>query len=146
VAVSNPVSNAVSNALHDVNWPAVRAGALADLAVFVPVVAVYEALHGAGVLHGDAGTVVTAAVAVFVAPVAGGVTAARRDPSSPLTSSALASLAAVLVFVVVRVADALIRNRPTTVAGTVILVMLSVVVGVIGGLVSDRARPGRLDG
>jgi len=136
---------AVSNALHDVNWPAVRAGTLADLAVFVPVVAAYEALHGAGVLHGDAGTVVTAAFAVFVAPVAAGVTAARRDPSAPLTSSALASLAAVLVFVVVRVADALVRDRPTTVAGTVILVMLSVVVGVIGGLMSTRARTGRLD-
>ena len=35
------------------DWRAVRAGALADLAVLAPVVAVYAVLHGTGAIHGD---------------------------------------------------------------------------------------------
>ncbi|HEY2428222.1 MAG TPA: hypothetical protein VGI06_04790 [Acidimicrobiales bacterium] len=136
---------AVTRGTEGSDWTAARAGALADLAVFTPVVAAYEALHGAGALHGDAGTVTTALIAVFIAPLVGGITAGRRDPSSPLTSSAVASFGAVIVFVAVRIIDAVARNRPTTVSGTVILVMLSVVVGVIGGLIGARIRPGRLD-
>ena len=123
-----------------VSGEAVRAGALVDLAVLVPVVAVYETLHGAGVIHGDSGTVVTAVIAVLIAPLAGGIVAGRRDPITPLTSSALASFAAVLAFVVVRIIDAVVRNRPTTVAGTIILVMLSVAVGVGGGLIGRTGK------
>jgi hypothetical protein len=127
------------------NGDAVRAGAFADLGVLVPVLAAYETLHGAGIIHGDGGTVVTAVVAVFVAPLLGGIVAARRDPATPLTASAVASLVAVAVFVVVRVVDAVVRDRPTTVAGTAIVVMLSVAVGVVGAVVdgrwSSRGRP-----
>jgi len=125
-----------------VEWAAVRSGALADLAVLAPVLAVYTLLHGVGVIGGDAGVIVTAVIAVFVAPVVGGAVAARRAESAPLTNAALASAAAVLAYVAFRVVDAVVRNRPLPVGSVVILVMISVLLGVVGGLAADRrGRP-----
>ena len=120
---------------------AVRAGAAADLAILAPVVAVYAVLHGTGTIHGDAGTIVTAVIAVFVAPAMGGWVAARRaPPTSPLKHAATAAGAAVIAYVVFRVGDAVVRNRPLNVPSVAILVILSVAVGLVGGLVG-RARP-----
>jgi hypothetical protein len=117
------------------DWRAVRAGTLADLAVLGPVVTVYAVLHGTGTLHGDAGVIVTAVIAVFIAPAVGGFVAARRAPtSSPLTHAAVAAGAAVLAYVVFRVADAVVRDRSLNVPSVVILVIFSVVFGLLGGL------------
>ncbi len=117
------------------DWRAVRAGALADLAVMAPVVAVYAALHGTGTIHGDAGVIVTAVIAVFVAPAVGGAVAAHRAPvASPLKHAALAAGAAVLAYVAFRAVDAVVRDRPVNVPSVVILVIVSIVVGLLGGL------------
>jgi hypothetical protein len=126
----------------EADWAAVRAGAGGDLAVLVPVVALYTALHATGVISGDTGVIVTAVAAVLVAPVAGGVIAGRRGSgATPLTDSALASGIGAMTYVVFRVGDAVVRGRTVTVAGLVILVMLSVAVGVMGGFVGARTRP-----
>jgi hypothetical protein len=126
------------------DWRAVRAGALADLAVLVPVVALYAVLHGAGAIHGDAGVVVTAVIAVLVAPAVGGwVTARRAPPTSPLTHSAVAAAVAALAYVVFRAADAVARNRPLNAASVIAFVMVSVVVGVLGGAATQVRRPQR---
>ena len=119
------------------DWRAVRAGALADLAVLAPVVAVYAVLHGTGAIHGDAGVIVTAVIAVFVAPAVGGAVAALRGPaSSPVKHASLAAGTAVLAYVAFRGVDAVERNRPLTGPSVVILVVVSVLLGVIGGLVA----------
>ena len=119
------------------DWRAVRAGALADLAVLAPVVAVYAVLHGTGAIHGDAGVIVTAAIAVLVAPAVGGAVAALRGPaSSPVKHASLAAGTAVLAYVAFRGVDAVVRNRPLNGPSVVILVVVSVLLGVIGGLVA----------
>ena len=117
------------------DWRAVRAGALADLAVLAPVVGVYAVLHGTGAIHGDAGVIVTAVIAVFVAPAVGGAVAATRGPaSSPVKHASLAAGIAVLAYVAFRGVDAVVRNRPLNGPCGVILVVASVLFGVIGGL------------
>jgi hypothetical protein len=117
------------------DWRAVRAGALADLAVLTPVVAVYAILHGTGTIHGDAGVIVTAVIAVLVAPAVGGAVAATRGPaSSPVKHSSLAAGIAVLAYVAFRGIDTVVRNRPLNGPSVVLLVVVSVMFGVIGGL------------
>jgi len=122
-----------------IDWRAVWAGARVDLAILAPVVAVYAVLHGTGAIHGDAGTIVTAVIAVFVAPAAGGFVAARRaPPTSPLSHAATAAGVAVVAYVVFRVGDAVVRDRPLNTPSVAILVILSVTVGLGGGLVGRR--------
>lgn len=122
----------------DLDWPATRAGALTELAVIAPVVAVYTVLHASGAVTGDGPTIVTAVIAVLVAPFAGGAVAARRAPLRPLTTSATATAIGVVVYVVFRAADAVVRGRSLSVGAVVILIMLSVLLGVVGGLVGSR--------
>ena len=118
------------------DWRAVRAGAVADLAVLAPVVAAYALLHGTGAIHGDAGVVATAVIAVFVAPAFGGwVTARQAPPSTPLMHAAVATGIAVLAYVAFRLADGVVRNRPVSFPSIVILVIVSVVLGLVGGFV-----------
>jgi hypothetical protein len=117
-----------------VDWRAVRAGALVDLAILAPVVAVYAVLHSSGAIHGDAGVVITAVIAVFVAPAVGGwVTARRAPPETPLKHAAVATGATVLAYVAFRLVDGAVRDRPINVPSVVILVILSVVLGLVGG-------------
>ena len=68
--------------------------------------------------------------------------AARRAPTSPLTHAATAAGVAVVAYVVFRVGDAVVRNRPLNAPSVAILVILSVAVGLVGGLIG-RARPRR---
>jgi hypothetical protein len=118
------------------DWRAVRAGALADLAILAPVVAVYAVLHGTGTIHGDAGTVATAVIAVLVAPAVGGWVTARRAPTAtPLKHAATAAGIAVLAYVVFRVGDAVVRNRSLNFPSVAILVIVSVALGLFGGLI-----------
>jgi hypothetical protein len=113
---------------------------VAYLAVLVPVVAVYTALHGTGVITGDTGVIVTALIAVVAAPGAAGVMAVRRgaESSTPLSDSACASGAGVVVYALFRLADAAARGKSVTVPGLVILLMLSVLVGVVAGAIAGR--------
>jgi hypothetical protein len=119
---------------------AARRGACFDLAVIVPVVAAYTALHGSGAITGDSGVIVTAVLAGLVAPVVAGVTCARTGGSP--RDCALAAGLGTLAYVAFRCVDAVIRSRPVNVPSLVILEMLSVVLAVCGGLVTAR-RAGR---
>jgi len=123
-----------------IDWHAAGVGALADLGVLAPVVAVYTVLHATGVTTGDAGVIVTAVIAVFVAPLVGGAVAARSASSVPLTNATVATALGVGAYLVFRVVDAVVRNRPLSPGSAVILAMLSVLMGVIGGLVASRTR------
>ncbi|HZQ59191.1 MAG TPA: hypothetical protein VFA84_14220 [Acidimicrobiales bacterium] len=121
-------------AVTSLDWSAVWAGTRADLAVLVPVVAVYAVLHGTGTIHGDAGTVATAVIAVLVAPAVGGwVTSHRAPPGSPLKHAATATAIAALAYVAFRGIDAVVRDRPLNGASVAAFVIVSVVVGVLGG-------------
>lgn len=125
-------------ARRGVVWPACRAGALAELAVLAPVVALYTLLRATGVVHGDAATVITAVVATVAAPAVGGAVAARRAPAAPLTNSAVASAIGTGAYVVFRAVDAVVRDQALSIGAVVTVIMLSVLVGVIGGLVAAR--------
>ncbi len=118
--------------------PGARAGALADLAVLVPVLVVYEVLHGTGVITGDTGAAVVAGLAAVLAPHVGGIAAGRKSETSPLRTAAVATFVPILAFVIVRLIDAGVRGRTVTVTGLILVVMLSVAVGVIGGLIGGR--------
>jgi hypothetical protein len=121
-----------------IDWHAAGAGALADLGVLAPVVSVYTALHATGVITGDAGVIVTAVIAVFVAPLVGGAVAARSASSGPLTNASVAATLGVGVYLVFRVIDAVVRSRPLSPGSAVTLAMLSVLAGAIGGAVGAR--------
>jgi len=124
----------------NIDWHAATVGALADLGVLAPVVSVYTVLHATGVISGDAGVIVTAVIAVFVAPLVGGAVAARSATSVPLTNATVATALGVSAYLAFRVLDAVVRNRPLSPGSAVILAMLSILVGVIGGLAATRTR------
>jgi len=119
---------------------AVRAGALADLGVLVPVVAVYALLRGLGVVSSDIGAIATGVVGAVIAPVVGGVVAGGRAPSAPLTNGAAAAGAAVVAYVAFRLVDAAVRGASIHLGTIVILVMLDITLGLLGGLAGFRAH------
>ncbi len=82
--------------------------------------------------------IVTAVIGVFVAPLVGGAVAARSASSVPLTNATVATALGVSVYLVFRVVDAVVRNRPLSPGSAVILAMLSILMGLIGGLVASR--------
>jgi hypothetical protein len=119
---------------------AIRAGALADLAVLAPAVAVYAALRGLGLLSGDGGATVTAVIGAVGAPLTGGAVAGGRATPTPLTHGALAAGVASVGFVVFRLGDAVVRDQPVHAASIVILMILSMTLGLLGGVVGSRRR------
>lgn len=132
----------MSEAPRRLDASAIRAGAMTDLAILVPVVALYAVLRGAGVLGSDTGIVVTAVVAVLIAPAAGGFTAGRRQLRAPLTNGAAAAGIAVLAYVAFRIVDASLRGSTIHPGTILVLVTLSVTLGLLGGYVGFRsARP-----
>lgn len=129
----------MSQAPRRLDPAAILAGVLTDLAILVPVVALYAVLRGVGVLGSDTGIVVTAVVAVLIAPVAGGFTAGRRQLQAPLTNGAAAAAVAVLAYVAFRVADASLRGSTIHPGSILVLVTLSVTLGLLGGYAGFRS-------
>jgi len=83
---------------------AVGAGALTTLAFGVPPVLLVQAVQGGAARH-DAGLrVIAALVAIVVAPLIGGVVAARHQPGAALTHGGLAASAGYAGDVVLAVA------------------------------------------
>lgn len=83
---------------------AVAAGALTTLAFGVPPVLLVQAVQGGAARH-DAGLrVIAALVAIVVAPLVGGVVAARHQPHAALTHGAWAASAGYAGDVVLAVA------------------------------------------
>ena len=127
------------------NRGALRAGATADLLVLAPAAVTYAALRGTGVITGDAGAAVTAVIGAAIAPFVGGYVAGRHLTPTPLTHGSVAAGLASVAFVVFRLVDAVLRDRPVHAASLVILVILAMSLGLIGGLVGGRVSS-RLDG
>jgi len=124
------------------DWVTVGVGALADLAVMVPVILVYEILRGTGVVTsgtGDVGVIVTALVAAVGAPLVGGVVAGRRRPRTPLTHGAAAAGGAAVAYLVFRLVDAAVRGTSLHLASLVTFVIVSVTLGLVGGFIGFRA-------
>ncbi|MHB8465106.1 MAG: hypothetical protein ACYDH6_05880 [Acidimicrobiales bacterium] len=109
------------------------AGAAVDLAVLVPLVALYAAVGGATLVAPIAGAV--------LAPLAGGAVAGRRPTDAPLTHGAAAAALASFGYVAFRVIDAVTRDRPVHPASVALLVMIGVTVGSFGGWLGFRSRP-----
>jgi hypothetical protein len=117
---------------------AIRAGALADLAILAPTVAVYAGLRGAGAVTGNGATNVTAVIGAVLAPLAGGAAAGRRPVPTPWTHGAIAAGVASIAFIAFRLVDAVVRNRPVHVASVAILFILSMTLGLAGGFFGSR--------
>lgn len=122
---------------------AVGAGAAADLAVLVPVVAGYAVCRRVGIVSSDTGVIVTALLGALVAPVVGGMVAGRRAPAAPLTNGAASAGTAAVVYVGFRLVDATIRGASIHAGSIVILVMLDITLGLLGGLAGFRSRTAR---
>ena len=74
--------------------------------------------------------IVTAVIAVFVAPIVGGAVAGRGRPRPrPSRNASVAAAIGVGAYLVFRVVDAVVRNRPLSPGSAVILAMLSVLIG-----------------
>lgn len=107
-------------------------GAAADLAVFVPVIALYLLIGGT--------TAVAAVGGALVAPFVGGIVAGRQPTTAPLTHGAAAAAAASIAYVVVRIVDAVVRHKPVHPASVAFLVILAVTVGTGGAWFGFRLR------
>jgi hypothetical protein len=130
-----------------VDGEAVLAGALADAAILGPVVAIYAALRGLGVVSANGVAVdVTAVLGALVAPLVGGIIAGRRDTTAPLTNGALGAGAASIAYVVFRIIDGAVRSRPVHPSTVVILVIIAGTIGMLGGWAGFRSRPGARPG
>jgi len=91
-------------ATRSIDRRGVAAGALTTLAFGVPPVALVQAIQG-GASRSDSGLRVIAGVlAIVVAPVVGGIVAARHQPRAPLTQGAWAAAAGYAGDVVLAVA------------------------------------------
>jgi len=128
-------------ARRGLDWAAVRVGALCDLALLAPVVLAYALLRGAGVISttANAPVIVTAVVAVVLAPLTGGFVAGRHQPGAPLTNGAAAAAVAAGAYVVFRVIDGAVRGLPLPVATLATLITVSVTFGLLGGLAGFRS-------
>jgi len=128
-------------ARRGLDWAAVRVGALCDLALLAPVVLAYALLRGAGVISTTANVpvVVTAVVAVVLAPLTGGFVAGRHQPGAPLTNGAAAATVAAGAYVLFRVIDGAVRGLPLPVATLATLITVSASFGLLGGLAGFRS-------
>ena len=84
---------------------------------------------------------ITSAVATFVAPAVGGYMAAQRAPEAPLIHGAAAAATAAVIYVALRILDGVINGRSVLAGELVILIQLTVLMGMLGGHVSQRRRP-----
>jgi hypothetical protein len=117
-----------------VNPRIVASGVIADLAIFVPVLVVYViAGHAAGVAAVGSG---------LIAPLFGGYVAGRQPSSAPLTDGAASAGVVAVGYVIVRVLDAVVRNRPVHPASIIFLVIVATTAGCAGGWIGFRARTG----
>jgi hypothetical protein len=107
-------------------------GAVADLAVLVPMVLLYV-IFGGWALGG-------AVAGALVGPVVGGVIAGRQPIRTPLTHGAAAAAAASIGYVIFRLLDAVTRDRPVHVASIVFLVIVATTLGLMGGWIGFRSR------
>ena len=118
---------------------AVRAGAIADLAVMVPVVALYSALRATGIASGDAPVIATAVLAGLLAPLVGGTVAGRRGGPVPLTNGAMSGGVAALAFLVFRIVDGIARGTSVNAASAVTLALIAMTLGLLGGYAGFRS-------
>jgi CHASE2 domain-containing sensor protein len=107
-------------------------GALADLAVLVPLVLLYAVVGGI--------TIVGAVAAALIGPLVGGAVAGRPVTAAPLTHGAAAAGVASIAYVIFRVLDAALRNRPVHAASLAFLVIVGVTCGLLGGWAGFRTR------
>jgi hypothetical protein len=123
-----------------VDRSSVVAGMLADLAVLAPVVALYAALRGLGIVTASGAAVdVTAVIGGLVAPAAGGVVAGRRQTAAPLTNGAAAGGLSSVAYLAFRIIDGLVRHKPLNVAAGATLVIIAMTLGMLGGWAGFRS-------
>lgn len=124
--------------MSGVDRRAVGRGALVDLAVLIPFVALYAIARAFGATTLGTTLVVVATVA---APLAGGFTAGRGQLRAPLTNGAAAAAVAVVAYVAFRLGDAAVRATTVHPVSVIVFVMLSVTLGLLGGYVGFRSAP-----
>ena len=126
--------------ISNLDWRAAGAGALLALAILEPPVEVISTLFAE-----DAGSYwwVVAALAVLVAPAAGGWLAARRRPDLPFLHGAAAAALAYGLHLFVRTVINLVSGDSAAVNPLTTLLIGQIVIslGVLGAWVSTRRRP-----
>jgi predicted phosphoribosyltransferase len=110
----------------------VLAGAVANLAVLTPLVALYAIAGGV--------TIAGAVAGALIGPLVGGIVVGRRPIKTPLTHGAAAAAIASLAYVIFRIIDGVVRSRPVHPASVAFLFVVGVTFGSMGGWLGFRAR------
>jgi len=113
---------------------AVLVGALVDLVIFVPLVVGLAILKHHDIATQESYLWVVAAVAVFVAPLAGGAAAARHRDDTPLMNGAAAAGLAFLAFLIIP----LVAGRGVNAVQALLFLMITVSMGVFGAYLGFR--------
>jgi small basic protein len=115
--------------------PSVGAGALATMAVGVPVAAI-----GAVVLDDGSDVVFFFALLALLGFIAGGYVAGFRQPDSPMAHGAVAALAGFAVSQTVAAVLQLARDESVNPVAVAFNAMVAANLGLVGGLVGARRR------
>jgi putative membrane protein (TIGR04086 family) len=126
-------------AVNRIEWPAVRAGALAGIMWCVPAALLASVLAGDG--EGDTPAIVLVLYVVVLLGLAfGGWVAARRSTESPYTSGAFAALVAFVAIQAVGIVTNALRDDAVSIAGIVFNGLLAYGCGLLGAAVVVRER------
>jgi hypothetical protein len=123
--------------LQEVDWPAVRAGALAAIAICLPVSIVGKVLVD-DPEHSSATPIVF--LAVLAGFAAGGYVAAKRTLDSPYTTALFSSLVAFVLIELVSIVSLALRDKEIDAVVIISNAFFAYASGLLGAAIVARSR------
>ena len=123
--------------LQEVDWPAVRAGAIAAIAICLPVSIVGKVLVD-DPEHSSATPIVF--LAVLAGFAVGGYVAAKRTLDSPYTTALVGSLVAFVLIEVVSVVSLALRDKDVDLVVIISNAFFAYASGLLGAAIVARSR------
>ncbi|MEA3055735.1 MAG: hypothetical protein QOD30_1167 [Actinomycetota bacterium] len=127
----------MSTRLQDVDWPAVRAGAVAAIAICLPVSIVGKVLVD-DPEHSSATPIVF--LAVLAGFAVGGYVAAKRTLDSPYTTALFSSLVAFVLIEIVSVVSLSLRDKEIDAVVIISNAFFAYASGLLGAAIVARSR------
>jgi FtsH-binding integral membrane protein len=127
----------VSRRTNDIEWNAVRAGALAAIAICLPVSVIGKVLVD-DPEHSSVTPIIF--VAVLAGFAVGGWVAAKRSLESPYTVALLSSLGAFVLIEAVSIASLAIRDKDINVIVIISNAFFAYASGLLGAAIVARSR------
>ena len=127
----------MSSRLQDIDWPAVRAGAAAAIAICLPVSIVGKVLVD-DPEHSSATPIVF--LAVLAGFAVGGYIAAKRSLESPYTTALFSSLVAFVLIEIVSIVSLSLRDKEIDVVVIISNAFFAYASGLLGAAIVARSR------